>query len=711
MSFFRFSKLSLLLVLLLLFILNGCQIGGARSFVQGNTPEENNTTYTDEPVTGDWVVMDLLDEPESLNPLTSSSASATNIYQGYIYESFLRTERKPPWGDEPLLAESLPEASEDHLRYKWRLHENVYWHDGARMTMRDATFTLKAIMNPYVDDLPTKPYYAELDSMKMYDDYTLEMYCSQPYFMHQDFLGGFNVMPEHVFDPEELMADLTYFQVKNGSAFGRVADELEKKKDLPFRQLVPSVVLTTLEKSVESASEGKIKWKDITTALPELNDLSQVDRLERIRSWLSDHPDGAGSLRMTHETEKSTRNVLNTLPVTQHINATAGRDDFPLRDRLSEKCRDIHDRIEKFGRAFNTHHQNRAPTVGSGPYIFDSWRTGQEIILKRNENYWRGEGHAYLDKIIWRVLTDQTASLVALKNGEIDFVETLQDLQYLTMTNRKSFLDKFVKSTYIIPSYSYLGWRNTHPIFKDKWVRRAMTHMVRRKDIRDKLMFGFAEIVVSNFYRYGQDYDTTIVPYEYDPEEAVRLLTEAGWDDVDGDGILEKDTLEFRFEMLIPSGSTTGQRVTSILREDLYMIGVEMEIRQLEWSVFINNYIRNHNFDACYLGWVFGMKGDPKQVWHSESAVGRGSNHIQFINAEADSLIDAARVEFDDSTRIAMYHRFQQILHEEQPYTFMFSSMRKPAYDKRFKGVRWLPFRPGYLFDEWFVPEAEQKYQ
>ncbi len=104
------------------------------------------------------------------------------------------------------------------------------------------------------------------------------------------------------------------------------------------------------------------------------------------------------------------------------------------------------------------------------------------------------------------------------------------------------------------------------------------------------------------------------------------------------------------------------------------------------------------------------MKGDPKQVWHSESATGRGSNHVEFKNAEADSLIDAARVEFDQEKRVAMYRRFQQILHEEQPYTFMFSNMRKPAFDRRFKGVKWYPFRPGYQLDEWFVPSDEQKY-
>jgi len=702
---------ALLIPLTVLIVTSGCQVGGSKSFVQGDSPEENNAEYTGGPVTGDWVVMDLLDEPESLNPYTSTSASATNIYSGYIYESFLRTQRVPPWDDEPLLAESLPEISGDHLVYTWKLCSGIYFHDGHPLTMRDAAFSLKAIMNPYVDDLPSKPYYAELDSLKIMDDLNLMMYCSQPYFLHQGFLGGFSIIPEHIFDPEGLMADLTYFQVKNGSAFGRIAEFLEKSEHATWRELVPAVTLAALEKSIAGATHDHIKWKDVEKAVPGLRSMRPAEALDAVSVFLAGQPDGDGAAGLLNEVRKSTRNVLNTLPITTKINAETGSKDFPRRKELMETCRDIHDQIEKFGRSFNIHEQNRAPTVGSGPYMFESWSTGQEIVLRRNPNYWRGEGYAYLDKIVWRILTDVTASLVALKNGEVDFVDNLQTLQYLTMTNRKSFLDKFIKDTYLIPTYTYLGWRNTHPIFKDKRVRLAMTHMVRRKDIRDKLLFGFAEIVVSNFYRYGMDYDSTIVPYKYDPEEAVRLLTEAGWKDVDNDGILEKDSLEFRFEMLIPSGSTFAQQLTSILREDLFMIGIEMDIRQLEWSVFINNYIRNHNFDACFLGWVFGMKGDPKQVWHSESAKGRGSNHIEFMNPEADSLIDAARTEFNVEKRIALYHRFQRILHEEQPYTFLFSSMRKPAYDRRFKGVKWYPFRPGYQLDEWFVPKEERKYQ
>ncbi len=705
-------QLRQVLIVSFVFILtiNGCQIGGSGAFVQGDSPEENNNLYEGEPTTGDWLVLNLLSEPENLNPYISTSASATNIYSGYIYESFLRTERKPPWGDEPLLVEELPEASEDHLKYKWKLRKNIKWHDGNPLTMRDAVFSLKAIMNPYVDDLPTKPYYAELDSLNLIDDFTLEMYCSKAYFLHTDFLGGFRVMPKHIFDAEGLLDNISYFQVVYGSVYEKIADLLESETDVIFDELIESTTLFSLKKSFNSITDGEIDWEDMVQELHEWDKVNAQSRYEMVIRFLEKHPEGSSALRWASQTSTSVSKAIYVTDIANEISSTSTQGDFPRRKELTEYCRDVHTKIKKVGEEFNLHPQNRAPTIGSGPYQFDHWTTGQEVVLKRNENYWRGDGHAYIDKIVWRILTDQTASLVALKNGEIDFMENLQTIQYLTMTNREKFLNSFIKSTFLVPSYSYLGWRNEHPIFRDRDVRMAMTHMVRRKDIAEKLLFGFAEIVTGNFYRYGADYDSTIVPWKYNPEKAIDLLTKAGWADIDDDGILEKDTLEFKFELLIPSGSPTAEQLASILREDLFMIGIEMKIRRLEWSVFINNHIRNHSFDACYLGWVFGMKGDPKQVWHSQSATGRGSNHVEFKNAEADSLIDAARTEFDQEKRVAMYKRFQQILHDEQPYTFLFSSMRKPAYDKRFKSVRWYPFRPGYLLNEWFVPKDEQKF-
>jgi peptide/nickel transport system substrate-binding protein len=101
---------------------------------------------------------------------------------------------------------------------------------------------------------------------------------------------------------------------------------------------------------------------------------------------------------------------------------------------------------------------------------------------------------------------------------------------------------------------------------------------------------------------------------------------------------------------------------------------------------------------------------DPYQIMHSSSAVKRGSNYGGFKNPEVDKLIEQARQEFDSEKRKQLYWRLQEIIHEEQPYTFVLWLQEAGAYTKRFQGVTFVPARPGYDLNAWFVPRAAQKY-
>ncbi|MBT3233800.1 MAG: hypothetical protein HN356_13440, partial [Calditrichaeota bacterium] len=325
-------QLKLVLAISIVFVLtiNGCQVGGSGAFVQGDTPEENNSGSTKKATTGDWLVLNLLSEPENLNPYISTSASATNIYSGYIYESFIQTERKPPWGEEPLLAEEMPEASEDHLQYNWKLKRNIHWQDGKPLTMLDAVFSLKAIMNPYVDDLPSKPYYAELDSLNMVDEFTLEMYCSKAYFRHIEFLGGFSVIPKHVFDVEGLMDDMTYFQVVRGSAYEKIADLLESETELSWDDLYPAVTLFSLENSLSSLTDDEIDWDEMTSEFSDWESLTATERLPLVMEYLKNHPNGAPAVRSATYNYTTTEQAVSVTELGAEIKRTAKGGDFPL---------------------------------------------------------------------------------------------------------------------------------------------------------------------------------------------------------------------------------------------------------------------------------------------------------------------------------------------------------------------------------------------
>jgi peptide/nickel transport system substrate-binding protein len=146
-----------------------------------------------------------------------------------------------------------------------------------------------------------------------------------------------------------------------------------------------------------------------------------------------------------------------------------------------------------------------------------------------------------------------------------------------------------------------------------------------------------------------------------------------------------------------------------ILKEEFRKVGIDMAERRLEFTVQVEN-LRDHNFDVSALNWVSDLVGDPYQLWHSSQSRERGSNYVSFHNEEVDRLIEQARMEFDPERRKQLYWRFQEILHDEQPYTFVYYPLEAAAYHRRFQNVVWLPARPGYDLSAWFVPMSSQKY-
>lgn len=229
-----------------------------------------------------------------------------------------------------------------------------------------------------------------------------------------------------------------------------------------------------------------------------------------------------------------------------------------------------------------------------------------------------------------------------------------------------------------------------------------MTHLVNRDVILEKLLFGLGETVNGTFYVHSKNYNKKIKNWPYNPERGRVLLKEAGWADTDGDGILDKNNKKFSFTFTISSASKFAERLSAILKEDLKKYGIEMNIMRYEWAVFVDK-LHKRDFEAVTLAWSLGYGEDPYQLWHSSQAKS-GSNYCYFINREADSILERGRMEFDEKKRIKMYHRFHEILHEEQPYTFLYSNPVLVAVSKRFSGVR--VHLKGLNTNEWGVITA-----
>ena len=138
--------------------------------------------------------------------------------------------------------------------------------------------------------------------------------------------------------------------------------------------------------------------------------------------------------------------------------------------------------------------------------------------------------------------------------------------------------------------------------------------------------------------------------------------------------------------------------------------GIDASFRSVDWSIMLDK-VGHFDFDAVILGWQVSatVPPDAYQIWHSSQAVEEGSNHVGFVNEEVDRILEEYRVEFDEGRRKVLYDRFQEIVYEEQPYTFLYAPSSVAVWDRRFEGVRWHP-GIGTELNEWWVPAEQQKY-
>jgi peptide/nickel transport system substrate-binding protein len=352
---------------------------------------------------------------------------------------------------------------------------------------------------------------------------------------------------------------------------------------------------------------------------------------------------------------------------------------------------------------FNENPANRAP-VGSGPFKFEEWRTGQMISLVRNDLYYGRK--PYLDRVIFRIIPDGSVALNALKTGELDEMRITQ-VQWDTQTSDPGFLARFDKRHYPVPQYNYLAWNCRSVWFRDPRVRRAMTMLFDREKINKELYGGFAEIVTGPFYIRSWAYNHSVEPIPFDPAGAMKLLDEAGWIDSNHDGVREKNGAKFEFDFYIASGSETGRRFSELLQEQCRKAGVIVNIRQIEGATFFDKMFKGE-YDGTALAWRLENDPDIYDTFHSSQVPPIGLNHTFYSNIHVDSLLEEGRVEFDHEKREEIYHRVHRLIHDDQPYTFVNTVPEKRPFNKRIGGIVISPngpfdFYPGAAY--WYVKQ------
>ena len=344
--------------------------------------------------------------------------------------------------------------------------------------------------------------------------------------------------------------------------------------------------------------------------------------------------------------------------------------------------------------------------VGTGPFKFYEWKPGSQITLVANDNYF--EKRPYLDRYSFKIIPDTATMFLELLNGALDMM-TLSPLQFSKQTENPRFKERFNKYKYLSNSYTYVGYNLKNPLFQDKRVRQALSYATPKQDIIDGVLFGLG-VEATGPYKPGTPWhNPSVKKYPYDIQKAKELLQEAGYK-INKNGVLEKDGKEFSFTIITNQGNSSRSTVAEILQQSWGRLGVKVNIRILEWATFINEYIDKRNFDAVILGWTIPLEPDLYDVWHSSNCEGKKLNFVCFKNEKFDEIIEKARREFDFKKRRDLYFKAQEILAEEQPYTFLYVGEALIALDKRFENIKPMPAGISYNLIDWYVPENKRKY-
>lgn len=319
--------------------------------------------------------------------------------------------------------------------------------------------------------------------------------------------------------------------------------------------------------------------------------------------------------------------------------------------------------------------------IGSGPYKMKRYDRGQMIVLERNPD-WIGNGleafedlHNF-DEIMFKFPKEDAVALQMLRRGDLDympmsaeqFIEKTAGEQWEKRINKVQTENKAPKGT------SFIGWNLQRPIFKSKKVRLALYHLLNREEINEKFAFGQNLLATGPWYSVNPAADPSVKPVLYDVEKAKQLLAEDGWKDEDRDGVLEKtiDGQKHKLEFTLMYPNKDSEKYFVLYQNDLKAAGVNLKLQLVEWNSFIGR-LDSKDFDAAALAWSGTIFYDPKQIWHSSSAVAGGSNFISYNNPKVDELIDKARMEPDDEKRQTMLRQVYRMIAEDVPYAFMFN--------------------------------------
>lgn len=338
--------------------------------------------------------------------------------------------------------------------------------------------------------------------------------------------------------------------------------------------------------------------------------------------------------------------------------------------------------------------------IGSGPYKVEEFKTGEFVKLVANEDYHNGA--PILKNFNFKVIKEETATAELIK-GSID----VADVSSIKEADVKTIKDSGVEvKKYPNSKMQYMGFNLRKDILKDINLRTAFAYGIDRESIVSGLLEGKGVVIntpmVPTLWSYPKE---GLVEYKFDEAKAKEYLKKAGFEDTDGNGIVDKDGKDLELTLTVPTGDKVREKTGAIIQENLKKIGVKINLELLEFKATMNKVVGDHDFDLYLMGNTLDADPDPTPNWYSTRASDKkgdfGWNIAGFRSKEADKLMDQNRQATNQADRAKVLNEFGRLLNKELPWVPLYASDIVKAYNKGLKNYEPNTFVDFYNVEKW----------
>ncbi len=324
-----------------------------------------------------------------------------------------------------------------------------------------------------------------------------------------------------------------------------------------------------------------------------------------------------------------------------------------------------------------------ANPVGSGRYKFDRWTPHRDLVLSSDRNNYRGAPE--IGRVIWIVTADPTAANLSVIAGQADVLEQLRGDAFVKVRQSANISAVDYGSF----DYAYLTFNSARTVsgksryFNDRSVRVALTAAIDRRSVVMNALDSIGSVALGPVTRADPSVDTSMKQIAFDHARANGMLDSLGWLMDPKSGIRRQAGHNLEFEILVPSTSSTRQRVAVLLQSQLRAVGITTTIASVEPGVFYAR-MSEGNFDTALNMW----HADPSPssiaaVWGTARGKDSGMNFGRYSNAPVDLLLDSASNAFDVASRSALLRRVHQNLVDDAAAIWLYEPRNFAAINRR----------------------------